>query len=201
MASNDPRDEERSEPAGSETDPGAMRGRLEERLDRASEAAERLFAEAGTAARGPRTPPPSGWQTPEADGEARERRAASASSRRCSRRSRSLRELIPPDLQRRLADALRELLLALRALIDWYLERAKHGRAEPAEVQDIPIAWRLGGRAAGHGGGGGAWRRAPGGRAGLNRSRPGPGGHPKRPLQATRRNRGWVLSGDPLLRA
>jgi hypothetical protein len=136
MASNDPRDEERSEPSGSETEPDALLGRLEERLGRASEAAERLFAEAGTAARGARMPP-SGWQTPEADGEARERRselemllAALA----------SLRELIPPDLQRRLADAVRELLLAVRALIDWYLERSKHRRTEPAEVQDIPIA-------------------------------------------------------------
>jgi hypothetical protein len=39
----------------------------------------------------------------------------------------------------RLVEALRELLLALRALIDWYLERIEHRRAAPAEVQDIPI--------------------------------------------------------------
>jgi hypothetical protein len=38
-----------------------------------------------------------------------------------------------------LAEALRELLLALRALIDWYLERAERRRAAPVEVQDIPI--------------------------------------------------------------
>jgi len=29
--------------------------------------------------------------------------------------------------------------LALRALIDWYLERAERRRAEPVVVQDIPI--------------------------------------------------------------
>jgi hypothetical protein len=52
---------------------------------------------------------------------------------------RSLRELIPPELQQRLAEALREVLLALRALIDWYLERLEQRRAEPVEVQDIPI--------------------------------------------------------------
>jgi DNA-binding HxlR family transcriptional regulator len=52
----------------------------------------------------------------------------------------SVRDLIPPDLERRLAEALRELLLALRALIDWYLERAEQRRREPADVQDIPIA-------------------------------------------------------------
>jgi hypothetical protein len=51
----------------------------------------------------------------------------------------SLRDLIPPELQRRLAEALREVLLALRALIDWYLERVDQRRAEPAEVEDIPI--------------------------------------------------------------
>jgi len=142
MASNDPRDEERSEPAGSETDPGAddALGRLGERLDRASEAAERLFAEAGSAARGPQKPPPAGWQASGSDGEGREGRSGLSDLETLLATLGSLRDLIPPDLQRRLADALRELLLALRALIDWYLERATQDRAEPAEVQDIPIA-------------------------------------------------------------
>jgi hypothetical protein len=40
----------------------------------------------------------------------------------------------------RIAAALRELLLALRALIDWYLERVDRRRAEPAEVEEIPIS-------------------------------------------------------------
>jgi hypothetical protein len=31
------------------------------------------------------------------------------------------------------------VLLSLRALIDWYLERLERRRAEPVEVQDIPI--------------------------------------------------------------
>jgi hypothetical protein len=52
---------------------------------------------------------------------------------------RSLRDLIPPELQRRLAAALREVLLALRALIDWYLERLEQRREKPVEVEDIPI--------------------------------------------------------------
>ena len=52
---------------------------------------------------------------------------------------RSLKDLIPPELQQKLAEALRELLLALRALIDWYLERVEQRRGAPAEVQDIPI--------------------------------------------------------------
>ena len=53
--------------------------------------------------------------------------------------ARSVRELIPPDLQQRLMSALREVLQALRALLDWYIERMDRERAQPTEVQDIPI--------------------------------------------------------------
>jgi hypothetical protein len=115
--------------------------RLEERLDRASAAAERLMAEAmGAADNGtdsPRDPepPPSGWQSRETE----------ASPTRDSdlealiALARSVRDLIPPELQQRLINALREVLQALRDLLDWYLERLDRQRAEPAEVQDIPI--------------------------------------------------------------
>ena len=51
----------------------------------------------------------------------------------------SLRDRIPPELQQRLADAVREVLLAVRALIDWFLERSERERAKPRQVQDIPI--------------------------------------------------------------
>jgi hypothetical protein len=137
MASNDPpgpRPRRTTEPGD---DDDAL-SRLQERLDRASEAAERLIAEA--AARATRTPPPSGWQTPEPEGAAE---SAGARARGevdlLLQFVQSLRELIPPELQRRLTEALRELLLALRALIDWYLERSQRRRTEPAQVQDIPI--------------------------------------------------------------
>jgi uncharacterized protein (DUF2267 family) len=50
-----------------------------------------------------------------------------------------LRERIPPELAQRLAAAVHEVLLALRALIDWYLERSERARTEPVEVRDIPI--------------------------------------------------------------
>jgi hypothetical protein len=58
----------------------------------------------------------------------------------------AIRELVPPELERRIADALRELLLAVRALIDWYLERLERlgrpGKADEADdrVEDIPIS-------------------------------------------------------------
>jgi hypothetical protein len=125
--------------------------RLEARLDRASGAAERLIAEAARASlssaervvdaasraaraggSGPE-PPPAGWAAPGDDAE------TSADLDVLGQVIESLRELIPAELQRRVTEALRELLLALRALIDWYLERVEKRRAAPVEVQDIPI--------------------------------------------------------------
>src|ERR1700733_10229488 len=130
--------------------------RIEERLNRASEATERLIAEAAVeAARGgegggggedrgtqnpgpdgagddPAMPPPSGWQLPN-EGTAPPDLDPFVSL------VQALRDLVPPELQRRLVAALRELLLALRALIDWYLERLERRREEAVEVEDIPI--------------------------------------------------------------
>jgi hypothetical protein len=76
-------------------------------------------------------PPPAGWHSPDA--------ADRSETELLTQVLGALRDLIPPELQRRLAEALRELLLAVRALIDWYLERAERRRAEPTVVQDIPI--------------------------------------------------------------
>jgi hypothetical protein len=111
--------------------------RLEERLSQASEAAERLIAEAARS--GQRTkPPPAGWQAPAADQE------QPASSRPPELEGllqalQAARELIPPDVLERLVAALREVLLAIRALIDAYIERIdRHGDDAP-EVEDIPI--------------------------------------------------------------
>jgi hypothetical protein len=87
-------------------------------------------AESGAPGAGP-SPPPAGWQVRAED--------TRADVEVLSQVLQSLRDLIPPELQRRLADALRELLLAVRALIDWYLERVEQRRVEPATVQDIPI--------------------------------------------------------------
>jgi hypothetical protein len=114
--------------------------RLEERLDRASDAAQRLIAEAaqtaGRAGAGQAKPPPSGWQAP---GHAHPEPGRPSELELLLQVLHSLRDLIPPELQQRIAEAVRELLLALRALIDWYVERLDRRRAEPVEVQDIPI--------------------------------------------------------------
>jgi hypothetical protein len=59
-----------------------------------------------------------------------------------------LREAVPEEVSQQLAEAVRELLLAVRALIDWYLERLERlprpvggsGKTDDERVQDIPIS-------------------------------------------------------------
>ncbi len=125
--------------AGSTTAHDSLR-RLEQRLDRASEAAERLFSEAAqSAASAAGRVPPAGWQIPRTESGAAGGPTSAGEAELLVAVVQSLRDLIPPDLQRRLAEAIRELLIAVRALIDWYLERIERNRTEPAEVEDIPI--------------------------------------------------------------
>ena len=51
------------------------------------------------------------------------------------------RTSLPPDLQRQLAQALRELLIALRAVLDYSIDRLEPGPPPPsATVEDIPIS-------------------------------------------------------------
>ena len=49
------------------------------------------------------------------------------------------RGVIPPELLRQLADALRELLVAIRAVLDYSIERLDHTPHTPPPVEDIPI--------------------------------------------------------------
>jgi hypothetical protein len=107
--------------------------RLEERLSTASDAAERLIAEAArTGIRG--KPPPAGWQSPGSE----ERRDGGELDTLIAAFA-AVRDLIPADVLERLMAALKELLLALRSLIDAYLERIERRREEPTEIEDIPI--------------------------------------------------------------
>lgn len=124
------------------TDPEALRA-LEERLERATRAAERLLADA-------REPgveddetagavPPRGWQRRAGDAAGLGSWVDPEDLRLLLTALGDLRDRIPPELERRIVVALRELLVALRALIDWCVERAERRAAPPAEVQDIPI--------------------------------------------------------------
>jgi hypothetical protein len=49
-----------------------------------------------------------------------------------------MRRMAPRELEDQVTNLIREFLLTLRSLIDWYLERLDAPRREP-EVEDIPI--------------------------------------------------------------
>ena len=50
----------------------------------------------------------------------------------------AVRRGLPRELEEQVSALIRELLLTLRALIDWYLERLERRPGEP-RVEDIPI--------------------------------------------------------------
>ena len=50
----------------------------------------------------------------------------------------ALRRGLPRELQGQFSSLLREVLLTLRSLIDWYLDRLDRAERKP-EVEDIPI--------------------------------------------------------------
>ena len=108
-------------------------------LDEAHAAADRLVEEARRQAEEAggepaEDVPKSGWATA---GE----RAPASDLQALAALLEALREAVPAELSRQLAAALRELLLALRALIDWYLERLGEPDAAGSrvEVEDIPL--------------------------------------------------------------
>ncbi len=135
--------------------------RLTERLDVAAQRAERLLSEsvlaAATAPDGSpleddpaplgsdadaalRRPPPSGWQRPRAEDPGdRDRWLNSDELELLLTVLAGIRDRIPPELRQRLAAAVRELMMALRALIDWYLERTERPTRAGADIEDIPI--------------------------------------------------------------
>ena len=114
---------------------------LTRRVRAAQEAADRVISEAGAAtragaSRGGDRPPARGYAAPEGD----ERDGRSAEPRALLGLLDLGRGLMPAELRHALADLVRELLMLLRALIDWYLERLELRRREPVDVEDIPIS-------------------------------------------------------------
>ena len=53
---------------------------------------------------------------------------------------RALRELVPAELQQQVSDVIRQVLLLLRAVIDYWVDRLDAPRPAEVEVQDIPIS-------------------------------------------------------------
>jgi hypothetical protein len=108
-------------------------------LDEAHAAADRLVQEAqrqaeDAAGEPAAAVPPSGWDSAGGDAAMPDLRALMALID-------AVREAVPAELSRQLAAALRELLLALRALLDWYIERLGDpaDRRTDVEVEDIPL--------------------------------------------------------------
>jgi hypothetical protein len=98
--------------------------------------AERLIREAQRAAEAAASavPPPRGWSTP-----GDERTPPAFDLGQLTALVESLRGVVPPELAGQLADALRQLLLALRAVLDWYIARLDGGETPERDVQDIPV--------------------------------------------------------------
>jgi hypothetical protein len=110
------------------TDPEDVRARYEE--------AERLVREAQRAAEeaAARNVPPRGWRVPGDD-----RGGSFPDLGQLTALVEALRGVVPPDLARQLAEALRELLIAIRAVLDWYIARLEPSEPPESDVQDIPV--------------------------------------------------------------
>ncbi|HEU4658810.1 MAG TPA: hypothetical protein VFR97_14875 [Capillimicrobium sp.] len=81
--------------------------------------------------------PPGGWEAP------RERHDAFGEEvQALASMLQALRDLLPPDLREQVTELVRQLLLVLRALIDWWVSRLEEAPDEPGEppVEDIPIS-------------------------------------------------------------
>lgn len=100
------------------------------------EEAERLVREAQRVAEqaAAGAVPPRGWSVPGED-----RSNAFPDLGQLTALVESMRGVVPPELMRQLADALRELLLALRAVLDWYIARLEPPEPPDSDVQDIPV--------------------------------------------------------------
>jgi hypothetical protein len=109
-------------------EPDDVRARYEE--------AERLVRDAQRAAEeaAAHSVPPRGWSVPGED-----RGGAFPDLGQLTALIESLRGVVPPELARQLADALRELLIALRAVLDWYIARLERPEPPDSDVQDIPV--------------------------------------------------------------
>jgi hypothetical protein len=109
---------------------------MRSQVDEAYAAADRLVREAEAAARARSGEvPPAGYEGERTRGE----RSAFGDLQALAGLLETARTSVPPELARQLAEAARELLLALRALIDWWIARLEREPDQPVEVQDIPI--------------------------------------------------------------
>jgi hypothetical protein len=79
--------------------------------------------------------PPSGWAAPESAGEATSELQALAQL------FAAVRNTLPEEIVHQIVDLIRQLLLVLRAVIDWAVARMERGpRGSDVQVEDIPIS-------------------------------------------------------------
>ena len=105
-------------------------------VDQAYAAADRLVREAEAAARERAGEvPAAGFEGERAESE----RSAFPDIQALAGLLEAARSSLPPELAHQLAAAARELLIALRALIDWWIARLEREPEAPVEVEDIPI--------------------------------------------------------------
>src|SRR3954453_13976540 len=80
--------------------------------------------------------PPRGWAAPP-----REPGEATSEMQALVTLLESLRELLPPERREQVTELVRQLLLVLRSLIDFLVERLERGpRGASPAVEDIPIS-------------------------------------------------------------
>lgn len=112
-------------------------------VDAAHAAAERLVREAEATAREQlREVPPQGWAAADAPAAAEAPGSTVEALKAIAGLLEVVRDAVPPELAHQFTGALRELLVAVRSLIDFYLDRLDEplGRdATAVEVEDIPI--------------------------------------------------------------
>ena len=109
---------------------------LRTQLQATRAAAERLAGEASQAAgaiSGGEIPPP-GWRTP------RDREAVRDELGALADLLRTVRALLPDELEQQLADLLRQLLLLLRALVDWMIDQVPAVGSERPPLRDVPLS-------------------------------------------------------------
>jgi hypothetical protein len=113
---------------------------LRERLERTQQAAQKLAEDAARerdAARAGDRPPASGWDVP------RSADAASTELDAFVALLTTLRDVLPPELRAQLAELARQILVFVRAVLDWWIGRLEQHPAPPptppGEPEDIPI--------------------------------------------------------------
>ena len=105
-----------------------------ERLQATQEAAQQLADDAARS-----KPPPAGWAVP------RSAEKAIDEIDQLIAVVASVRDLLPPELRAQLAEIVKQILVFVRAVLDWWIDRVEReasaaGPGGRDDVEDIPIA-------------------------------------------------------------